>query len=277
MTCNRIFLRSVFVAGILFSQYGDVFAWTLTPGTMSTNNQQMINALAATTFSSEPTGTTVTICPEGQYVYKCGNYRVGFNWLKSATFPTQDNNNNNNNNNSVSIDTVTTNNYYINGTTLELFEQMRKFFNQASNDTIEDINSLQVQATEYRQDRELILNSLCHPSTSSISCASCPNSATVEATTVELDGNNQTIERSWNFHTIADCYMEEFTDSTGTYNYVQPSTNNDSAKCYYTNTNPDALSILNGDAIGNFVPGLNIGTINVQPVVIPITATFLQR
>lgn len=223
--------------------------------TYQNNINQTAKTIAILAASPSPAyhgeGIIKTVCPRGQYVYKCGNYRVGFNWLKSAGFP--------------ELQTIlsgstngytTTKNYYVGDTTLELFEQMRNFFNGTN--TVLSKNENSVSPVSPVADRELILNYLCHPATSTITCALCPNNANVPATTVELDDDNKTIEGTWDFHTFADCYMDEFEDSTGTYIYRLESTEGQqSAKCYYTNTDPNALDALNGDEIDNFIPGLN--------------------
>lgn len=220
------------------------------------NINQTAKAIAILAASPSPAahhgeGIIKTVCPRGQYVYKCGNYRVGFNWLKSAGFPELQTISSGSTNGY-----TTTKNYYVGDTTLELFEQMRNFFNGTN--TVLSKNENSVSPVSPVADRELILNYLCHPATSTITCALCPNNANVPATTVELDDDNKTIEETWDFHTFADCYMDEFEDSTGTYIYRLGSTEGQqSAKCYYTNTDPNALDALNGDEIGNFIPGLN--------------------
>ncbi len=208
----------------------------------------ILAASPSTAYRGE--GTTKTVCPRGQYVYKCGNYRVGFNWLKGAGFPELQTISSGSTNGY-----TTTKNYYVGDTTLELFEQMRNFFNGTN--AVLFVNGDSVSSVSPVADRELILNYLCHPATSTITCALCPNNANVPATTVELDDDNKTIEGTWDFYTFADCYMDEFEDSTGSFYYTAESGSNAKAKCYYTNTDPNALNTLNGDEIGNFIPGLN--------------------
>jgi len=223
-------------------------------------------------------GIVQTICPSGQYVYKCGRYRIGFNWLKSASFPDS---------NTSLVTTIgettiplrnrykSTKNYYV-GTTSELFKQMQIFFNGSEGESIlakgdENDEILTISYTDYTKDRETILNYLCHPSNTTVTCAACPNNADVPESSVELNGENLTISGTWNFHTFADCYMQEFEDSTGSYHYIDPSTEDGKAKCYYTNTNPETLSVLNGDAIGTFIPGLYIYNSIEDAEIAPIT------
>jgi hypothetical protein len=152
---------------------------------------------------------------------------------------------------------------------------MRTFFGHNANTVLSyydsDDNIQSAQESVYASDREAILNNLCHPSNSVITCAPCPNDATVQESVVGLDDDNLTVRGTWQFFTIADCYMQEFEDSTGSYFYVpdevqDPSnlTIENGEKCFYTNTNPDALSTLNGDAIGTFIPGLNLSRTNTE-------------
>ena len=238
------------------------------------------NAIDLATFSSETSdGTTVSICPEGQYLYKCGNYRVGFNWLKSATFTVRDTST------PLFLTNDSTKDYYVGDTTLDLYEQMRTFFGHNGHTSIAYKTASGIsQATpnEYRIDRERILNNVCNPLNSSITitCARCPNDAKVQESSVQInEDEGLVVQGSWNVYTIADCYMKDFEDSTGSYYYVVPSTENISAECYYTNTNEDALSTLNGDAIGRFVPGLNANraTVSTETISLPSSGSYYLK
>lgn len=263
-----------------------------------------------------------TICPSGQYVYKCGNYRVGFNWLKGMT-KTETITNTTEQActdadgswaDNTCTKTITTNNYYISDNTAELFEQMRNFF--AGNDmkycAIREEKTSSCTATNNtssKEDRDTILANVCDLSDSStaVTCATCPNSAKVpdsvaavyipkitrsfpflqpiSSNTITLPESNKTKTISelsatnsaeWvSFHTIADCYMDEFTDSTGTYKYVESDTNQTAKECYYVNTNPDALSDLQGDSIENFTAGGNSPT--VLKVVLPTSGGIFKK
>ena len=66
---------------------------------LSSAEQRQISIDAAE-FSNTRTGETLPICQVGKYVSKCNGYDVGFNWLKSATFPTN-------------LLSYTTKNYYV--------------------------------------------------------------------------------------------------------------------------------------------------------------------
>ena len=233
--------------------------------------------LRRTRDSTRTSGVRKLLCPAGQYVSQCDNYNVGFYWLKSAKLPYQDESDGGDggggggdggldeNGERLTIDTR---DYYVGDTNLELFKQMRGFFSSTGDTTIlyRDADSGEIQPIPYAtfvEDRELILKNVCHPATTSISCTKCPNDANVAESSVELDEDNLAITGSWRFHTIADCFMTEFEDSTGTYFYV-PDTAPDisvvdldhAEHCLYTPTT--ASESLNGDAIGTVVPGTTI-------------------
>lgn len=181
----------------------------------------------------------VTICPEGEYVAACGNYRVGFNWLKPAT-----------------ISGTNTQNYYISNEITDLYQQMRTFFDKGAT-IIQYLNGETITNTPgFAADRKAILDTLCNPKKSEIRCLPCPNNAKVPKSTVYINDTDPTTD--WDFHTFADCYMTEFEDSTGSYFYVPDDSINEhnAEKCYYQNTTADAVDILGGTSIGTFVPGI---------------------
>lgn len=266
MSYNRNFLQSVFITAIVVAccdnalaapSGGSTFALSVATDT----NLQTTRSLTQPA-REEDYFQTYKICNEGFYVSSCSNYTIGFNWLKSAKLSQLD---------GEDVTNVTTRDYYIGDTTLQLYEQLRTFFGHNGNISIrykKDDGTIDSASPENLiEDRELILNSLCHPRIVTPVCAKCPNGAKVEESTVDVDTNNIAIRGSWKVYTIADCYMTEFEDSTGSYFYVPETvytdeavaltTLPDAAKCYYTNTNPGALEALNGDAIGTFVLGLN--------------------
>ncbi len=269
---HNVFFQLFFVA-IVFSccgVYADDFSFTIIGG------KPVISWLGDTTYSNysnSTSGTKQQICPENQYVYGCGNYRIGFNWLKSATLTDPNPN--------AQPSTHTTKNYYISDDPMVLFKQMRNFFHGDAPSIKYNNNGNLADAplNDYRKDREVILQNLCNPLTSAtaITCATCPNGAKVHATTVQInDQDKKVVQNSWDFYTIADCYMDEFKDSTGTYVYVDDINNNNTRyECYYTNTNPNAITILNGDSTSDFVPGININTqATLNYVEVPTDTSF---
>ena len=254
-------------------------------------DQDIITQVQQSGFSeSQEAASVITLCPDGQYVAACGNYRVGFNWLKSAKVPdgtTQTESPTVSTPVSHSINYKTTGNYYISNDILDLYEQMRIFFKK----TEDPISILSIDEeghiapalySQYSSDREAILNNVCHPRKYDRKCVPCPNGANVPKSTVELDSNNLVIQGSWDFHTFADCYMQEFEDTTGTYFYVPDNVNFDIAdldspttvaQCYYTNTN--AIDTLNGDEIGTLVFGLYVKGATATDAVISLPTNLM--
>ena len=221
-------------------------------------------------YSSNTIGTEKTICPSGQYVYSCGAYKVGYNWLKSVTLTSSDGTE------------KTTNDYYIGDTTYEKIEQMRAFFNNAPRrikykkpDAPAAVTTTNTNS-EVLSDRNFLLGLICNPLDTSltITCAPCPNGGTVASTTVKLgndisknEDNLLLISGSWNFHTIADCYVTEFEDATGSFVYIPYAADSGTAtgeQCYYTNTSASAEKFVAGDYISSGIAGAN--TANVQTV-----------
>lgn len=261
MISNRDFFKNAFFLSLIFSYQGvinNAYAGiTFNGGSIIAEETQMdLNPDITSDADVYRTITTKSVCPAGTYVYRCGNYTVGFNWLKSARFPTTSDSN--------SDSYQYTKNYYVGEDVLDLFEQMRTFFGHNGDTAIlyyEPDGTELKSKSDYYIDRNIILNNVC--SLSNVTCVACPNEdmATVPATTVKVNGNDEPI--SWNFYTFADCYMTNFEDSTGHYFYLPDDIDDDVSslstgeKCYYTNTNSAALSALHGDAIGNFIPSAN--------------------
>ena len=247
------------------------------------NSETVQEHLRLIQIETDPNGAVskVKLCGVGQYVAQCGNYRVGFNWLKKAEVPDPENSN------GTQIQYKQTNDYYIDEDILGLFTRMRIFFGD-ENAIMYNSNNVPFDQDEIKADREAILNNLCHPSDSYAKpvCLPCPNNAKVDASTVDLSADNLTVSGTWVFHTIADCYMNEFEDSTGTYFYVPDNlpagVTFDSAmfpdnaeSCYYTNTNSNAWDTLAGDEIGTFVPRINANSIDERNAVrVPISGVI---
>ena len=182
------------------------------------------------TGTSTEEGDKMTLCPKGQYVYKCNNLAVGYNWLQEydfkykttpigATSPV--------------YKTYTTHNYLIGKDAYEISEQMRSFFSGRG------------QINQRKDSEATILGYLCNPADGAIiTCAPCPDGGTVGESYVitndydDEDGvRNLLFRDSWNFHTLADCYMNEFEDATGSYLFVPAESDFKSVKsgseCYY--------------------------------------------
>lgn len=267
MMSYRKVLRFLCINTVIFLYHGICCAGILQvfENSQNTPNETVQNHLRSIRVAnpSAIAKSKVGLCDAGEYVAQCGDYRVGFNWLKRAKLPDPENPS------ETIINYKETLDYYVDEDVLSLFTRMRIFFGN-ENELMLDNNGIPFDPNTIKKDREAILNNLCHPSDSKakIICKPCPNDAKVESSTVALDENYLTIQGSWNFHTIADCYMKQFEDTTGIYFYVPDdlpagvtfdnATFPDNAEsCYYTNTNPNAWDALAGDEIGTFMPGIN--------------------
>lgn len=283
MMSNRDSLRKFFAWTLVFLYQGFVSDAYAPPSTLETEGSISIavtdptirDQVRTSQFSSSTTAaSTIEICPKGQYVAACGNYRIGFNWLKSAKLPNPDQSSATASETASEVVYKETRNYYVSDNIMDLYNQMRIFFGNTTTSMEYLDNDGVVQITNnFQEDREAILNNLCHPSTVEPKCKPCPNNANIAPSTVSLDGDLLTIQYSWEFHTFADCYIQEFEDTTGTYFYVPDDINFDIAsldssttvaQCYYTNTDAAAMDALMGDAIGIFVTGIYRNRINAN-------------
>lgn len=170
-------------------------------------------------FSSTGTSKTTSsqrVCAVGYYLYSCGGVQLGTNWLKGMKKSYEDS-------------TVTTPDYYSYGAEYSdaiHMENLRKFF--AGQEPIiytlkSTHQSNQVLPATYTPYLNQILSNFCTDDNGKLSvrCEICPNNATISKSTVRTDyDSGKILWDSWNVHTIADCYMKEFEDDTGTYVYV---------------------------------------------------------
>lgn len=193
---------------------------------------------------------TRTLCRAGYYVMKCGDHNVGTYWLKgfpqnisvplihdvettqeqqfdtrAGTLRTR-----------VILNNPNSANYYDYAGANNLVN-LRKFFSDDGQQLIYTSKSgiLSVANPEVYQDvRNNLLNEYCDPTKSQISCAKCPGAGNISASTVDITyDSGLLVSGTWNFHTIADCYMQEFSDSTGVFEYVD--NENTTQSCYYAN------------------------------------------
>lgn len=167
------------------------------------------------------------ICAEGTYLKKCGNTEIGFNLLKPMYNSTN---------------TRLTRNYYgaTSNNDLSRYEQMRKVFTGTEPVPYKDENNeTQIASNaDVVRDRETILDYFCDPFDDTIvkQCAPCPGDAKVASSYIKTSPLNTSVEE-WHINTLADCYLDEFQDSTGKYVYVPNNENfetSSGAKCYYT-------------------------------------------
>lgn len=225
---------------------------------------------------------TKTICPKNQYVKSCSGYAVGTNWLKGGRFSADEKQ-------GKKIPALTIPSYYEDleedATTEELsalhaekIKALRYFFNQAGPDSIlsttgqtgiiKNITDADITKTdsenaeinrregngETLKDSEKIpytvasdlLTLLC---TSDVECAPCEGGL-VDATTYEYDSFS-ILANTWKFYTIADCYKEDFSDTTGSFNYVDYE--NKTIQCKY-NTDEETAILKGQKLISSYTP-----------------------
>jgi len=185
---------------------------------------------------------TKTLCPQGQYLARCGSsISLGTNLLKGMQKTT------------ASGTVITTPDYYSYETPVSdvvHIANLREFFEgkESFAYTKQDGSQVYVVPEEYKDYRNQIISHICTDDTGiliGIECKKCPGDSFVAASTVETDSeSNKILWRTWNVHTIADCYMEEFSDNTGTYKYIPSNIEStvSSMPCYYsTNVPGDTL------------------------------------
>ena len=232
---THLFKISGIIAGLLGITF-DTSADMVQPNANNVTNVMASSIGTATniTFGSTTIQATMltsprVLCAEGTYLEKCGTNKIGFNWLKSICF----------NNDTTNC----TRNYYGAASILNsgLYKKMREVFSSTDDISItykdSDNNQNIASHEEVVTDRENILTYFCEPSPDRVTCKACPNNAKVDSSVVYVLNvastiSNNVIVDSWNIHTIADCYMDEFEDSTGTYVY-QDGISTDAERCYY--------------------------------------------
>lgn len=184
--------------------------------------------LAEEGYTSTVSIETKILCKEGYYLSHCGGIKVGTNWLKGIQGNT------------------TTPDYYSYGlpdSDTTNIANLRKFFAglEPINYTKKDRQTETVSPSEYKPNRNEILTTFCTKNDEllNIECAKCPNNAKIPRSIVGKDNTSgKIIKSSWQVHTISDCYMDKFSDHTGTYIYVATAAANSATagkKCYYSN------------------------------------------
>lgn len=194
-------------------------------GTGETEYLDFANVLTgAWTFAGT---TTQNICSKGYYLSSCNQIVVGSNWLKGIKGKTMPD-------------------YYSYGSSSSdpiHMTNLRKFFAGHEPISVKKGNQSEekILPSDYVSSRNTILTTFCtdgNNSLANIKCQKCPNDADITESSVEINNyDNSIIEDSWQIHTIADCYMSEFSDHTGTYIYSPSATagsNNTAKRCYYS-------------------------------------------
>lgn len=191
--------------------------------------------------SSQLTGrksNIMTICPSGYYLARCSSKTLGIQWLKGMSKLT------------TSADTIVrTPDYYSYDTDTVTADStnmgnLRKFFAAKEAITYTPKNSSTqktVNVTDYKEYKNQILSNYCTNETGELSnfeCEKCPNGAMISTSTVQQDTEapESLLWDTWSVHTIADCYLQEFQDDTGSYVYVANNASRDKKNklnCYY--------------------------------------------
>lgn len=196
--------------------------------------------------SEKPSETPLvkTLCPQGYYLSRCGlGVSLGTNWLKGMEKT------------KTGTQTIRTPDYYSYevpvSDTIHI-TNLRKFFAGTEPFTYitQEGTEQTVLPTVYKTHKNIILSHICTDDSGvlvGIECEKCPGDANVYASTVKQNPTtNKLLWKSWDVHTVADCYTKEFSDNTGTYKYVatnvQADTNSAPQTCYYsTNVPGDTL------------------------------------
>ena len=194
--------------------------------------------------------STLNICQSGYYLAKCGSYVLGTNWLKGMQkiVPASEGD-------PTTVKVVTPDYYSYNTTDADSVHMtnLRNFFgkNEYIEYTAKTTNTMGntiylpgkiATPAEYVQYRNQILSTFCTDDQGrlyGISCEKCPNNARVAKSTVKEDSyaTQKILWDTWNVHTIADCYMREFSDNTGAYVYVPDAAIKEAKNgsvCYYS-------------------------------------------
>lgn len=183
---------------------------------------------------------TKTLCNENNYVARCREpgksteNSLGTRWLKGYY-------------KSESSSTGRTYsdafNYYdspisMGSTKIDNNENLRKFFGNCPDDNCKMKNSSTKtwqSKSKIAENRNEMLSWFCDPM--KVFCEPCPNGGTVPASTVVVK-TDSLVAQDWHIHTIADCVVSEFQDTTGTYSYYDDDNATTSTECYYSIERP---------------------------------------
>lgn len=178
-------------------------------------------------YAEEDTTIIKVICNAGYYVSSCGTKTIGTNWLKG-----------------IHDNTETPDYFSYNSAAYDNLTNLRKFFAGHDDITYTDKNGSTQTVTKdtYTGYRNTIFEKFCikttddNPQELTTHCERCPNNAQVPQSTIGFNVTNNTFNLSkyMYIYTIADCYVEEFSDHTGTFIY-SAANNTNAKKCYYSN------------------------------------------
>lgn len=220
------------------SKTGD-FLWKLFCALVVFFYHRVDNANADTT-------ETVKLCPlPNQYVVSCSGYKVGFEWLKGGKISGKDATSN-------EVKTLEIPEYLKKDSLAKTpnedkIEALRYFFAQAGkNPQLKECQpSSTVKGSICKEDGDRtkvnggttvafdLLSILCSDP-SDVVCATC-DGGFVDDSLYQYDETG-IVANTWKFYTIADCYITDFTDQTGTYNYIETTSNPPIKHKFYYNT-----------------------------------------
>lgn len=223
-------LWKLFCATMVFfldARYNNTFA----DETISNSTTESVPDPKLTNYFVDSSGSynylqTITICGAGYYLKACGPTVLGTKWLKGM----------NKTKGLESGQKITTPDYSSKDSdedwsNFRSFIAGESFQYKLNSGTDADGTTLTADSSDFKPYRDQILSNFCTNTkgniewslydTNGIVCARCPNNANVQASTVQSDyDTGKILKDSWNIHTIADCYMQEFSDETGTYVYL---------------------------------------------------------
>ena len=237
MKKNHAFLRKMLAVSGVF--YCASIGYALADSDSNPSNDPKIRDYFES-FSTSQQYQDIKICGENRYLASCGSVNIGTNWLKGMKKTT------------LNDGTITTPDYYSYNAPLTdtiHMTNLRKFFGGYES-IIYDGNT--VTPEKYTQYKNQILSNFCTNGSGvyegNVECKPCPNGASVASSSVKQNTSTGKIFwDTWDVHTIADCYMNTFSDDTGDYVYVPSNTVlNEDAKtdCYYsTNVSGTTLTI----------------------------------
>ena len=206
------------------------------------DDPKMTSEFFKSTSDTDARRRTIRLCDSGYYLSSCGLSTVGTNWLKGMSKPGN-------------VKTPDLYTYNTSSSDNIHMENLRKFFahtqpitytkRTTNNNGDYEYSDASIDPDDYTPYLNQILSNFCTTDKGKLAqgdiyCEKCPNNAQVEASTVQEDWyeSGKILWDSWNVHTIADCYMNQFADNTGTYVYVTSNTQDSSGKinCYYNDT-----------------------------------------
>ncbi|MCQ2571637.1 MAG: hypothetical protein MJ165_01395 [Alphaproteobacteria bacterium] len=179
------------------------------------------------------------VCPSGYYVASCDGKKIGTNWLKGFY---------------IDEDTHERSPNYYDYAMENNMDNLRYFFDARPENPISYTDHdgiyhmVSADDTGFKTYRDKLLYKYCK--SEKISCEKCPNGGKTDASTISESTNPH--ETIWNLKVISDCYVSKYTDSTGTYEYIDNLTNLTTKTCFY-NTEKEGDAFVTDNDLFNSV------------------------